>query len=166
MGFSLSDILDWLEENQPVYTDQLRDYFGVNDLHAEVDEDELLDAICDNDSIFEMLSQEFSGFDGTVVAATNCCGITPKLDVVTSSYDDWKVSPEYEDLMEAVEEEIGGTDPRHIHYYEYKDTIYLNVVNYLNRLHEYAIPKADLTGTFQENLDYIVQYVLSDIDLN
>lgn len=162
---TITDIIDWLDENQPVYADKLRDTFGVNHLDREVDEDALVDAICDNDRVYEMLYQEFPEyFDDTITSATSTFSIDPNLDIITGEDNAENISEDIETLMNAVNEELLELGVNSTTYYEKIDSIYLIVYDSDSNIYEFTIPKADLTSDFENNVNYIVDAVIPDIN--
>jgi hypothetical protein len=156
----ISEIIDWIDENQPVYGDKLRDAFGVNDL-LDVDADELLEVICDDDRLYELLTDEFSA---DIFSATNTVSISPSLDIITGESDEADTLNYYEDLMEEVDAALESYDATST-YHESIDNIYLIVYSSKGTIHEFQIPKSDLIKDIDKDTDYIIEAALGELDI-
>ena len=163
-ALSAYDIADWLDVNQPLFADKIRDSFGVNDF-SQIDEEALLNYICDNDRIYEMLYVEFPEFfEETITSATNTVSINPNLEMITGEddlvYDDYT-----EELMSDVNDELVDAGVLSTTYYEKIDNIYLIVYDNDQQIVEFTIPKADLTDDLDTDIGYILNAVSKEIDI-
>lgn len=163
-SLSAYDIADWLDVNQPLFADKIRDSFGVNDF-SQINEEELLNYIYDNDKIYEMLYVEFPEFfEETITSATNTVSINPNLKMITGEddlvYDDYT-----EELMSAAVDELADRGLLDATYYEKIDNIYLIVYDNDQQIMEFTIPKADLTYDLDTDIDYILDAVSEETDI-
>ncbi len=163
MYTSTSQIIEWLEQNQPIFAEKLCDSFGVSDL-SEIDEDAFIAQICDNDRIFEMLYQEFPDYFGEITSATNACNIGVSINGVAESSDALLTTDYIESLMDDVGAELMDVGASTT-YYDKIDHIYLIVYDDSQRVYEFTIPKVDLEGIADTDVNYIVDAVLSELDI-
>jgi len=104
--------------------------------------------------------------NSSVTSATNSVGIAAKPDIITGE-DKLTEEIDIDAVMPSVENELSRTDGiMSTAYHEDDESISLIVYDTDNKIHEFTIPKADLTSDTANNISYITDFVIDDLGLD
>ena len=97
-----------------------------------------------------------------IESATNTCGISPKLDLITGADEN---TDYYTTLMNDIETYLRSVGVIGVDSHQNVDSISLIVYDESKDIQEFKIPYEDLTEDLEKDKEYILDAVLAEIDV-